>query len=149
MTGSWPSQPPDDAQIRDAVYPVLLKCRILELFVILSRYFPQYFSNNVKPGDPYYESSGIKHMQEALRFLEHNYDQAITLSGLAESVNLSRFYLSRLFKRTTGMNFNEYLNRMRVNKAEEILKSTRKAVIDIALSISFSYDLFPFPSYSQ
>ena len=88
-------------------------------------------------------------MQEALRFLEHNYDQAITLSGLAESVNLSRFYLSRLFKRTTGMNFNEYLNRMRVNKAEEILKSTRKAVIDIALSISFSYDLFPFPSYSQ
>ena len=44
-----------------------------------------------------------------------------TLSQVVEHVHLSRFYFCKLFKRTTGMTFTEYVSRVRVEKAKTLL----------------------------
>ena len=56
----------------------------------------------------------------ATQYIGENYSQKITLEGLAKMVYLSPAYLSRVFKQETGMNFNEYLNRVRIQKAQEL-----------------------------
>ena len=57
--------------------------------------------------------------------------------GLAKMVYLSPAYLSRVFKQETGMNFNEYLNRVRIQKAQELLRIREIRMTDISLMVGF------------
>ena len=52
-------------------------------------------------------------------------------------VYLSPAYLSRIFKQETGVTFNEYLNRVRVNKAKELLRRRELRMTDISLAVGY------------
>ena len=128
----------EEIKIRDSSYPIFLKCRMMALFAILMREMPEFVHLVTQNNGKYYEPSEVKPMQEALQYLERNYTQDITLEYLSSEVNLSKFYLSRLFKRTTGMNFNEYLNRIRTDRAEQMIRNSRKPIIEIAFENGFN-----------
>lgn len=120
------------------MYSQFTDLRIFELFLTLFRSFPDYYadskSNPAGSNAPAY----IKPMQIALQYLEENYAQDITLEQISKHANLSRFYFSRLFRKATGMNFNIYLNRIRVDNSEILIKNTRKPIIEIAYETGFS-----------
>lgn len=82
--------------------------------------------------------SSMKVMQAVLDYLETNYASVITLEDAAKQADMSLFYFSRFFKSTTGMSYISYLNHIRVNKAEEMLLTTDKSIIDIALDCGFT-----------
>jgi AraC-like DNA-binding protein len=119
------------------LYPQFTDLRIFELFLALFRQLPSYYADSVRNPDDFQTASDIKPMQKALTYLEENHAQEITLEQISSEVNLSRFYFSRLFRKTTGMNFNVYLNRIRADKAEELIRSTRKSIIEIAYETGF------------
>ena len=77
-------------------------------------------------------------MRESIRYLESNYMNSITLEDAARNVNLSSYYFSRLFKKISGMNFKQYLNSIRVEKAESKIKNTGMPITDIALECGFN-----------
>ena len=52
-------------------------------------------------------------------------------------VYLSPAYLSRIFKQETGVTFNEYLNRVRLNKAKELLRRRELRMTDISLAVGY------------
>lgn len=84
--------------------------------------------------------SGAKHAKVihfCTQYIGENYSQKITLDGLARMVYLSPAYLSRIFKQETGMNFNEYLNRVRIQKAQELLLVREIRMTDISLMVGF------------
>lgn len=67
-----------------------------------------------------------------LEFLYENYNKDISLNDFAEHFNLSPGYVGKLFKRSVGENFKDYLNIYRVQKAKELLLDPKLKVSDVA-----------------
>ncbi|KKC47220.1 hypothetical protein VE23_08750 [Paenibacillus sp. D9] len=59
-----------------------------------------------------------------LAYLGENYAKSLSLKDAAARLSMSEAYLSTLFKRETGMNFTDWVNRLRIEKASEYLKKT-------------------------
>lgn len=71
----------------------------------------------------------------AIRFIEQNYYLDIDVDMLCEHVNYSRSYLSRTFKNETNMTIPEYTNRIRIQNAITLLKTSRMPIKEVALSV--------------
>jgi len=83
--------------------------------------------------------TGISYIENAVRFIQENFTSQITLSDVAKLNSISPEHLSREFKKETGFGFNEYLNMLRLQKAEALLKTERElSVSDIAYSCGFN-----------
>lgn len=68
--------------------------------------------------------------------VEHQADE-ISLGDVARAVNTSTFYFCKLFKKSTGLNFTEYLSRIRVEKAKNLLLNPNLRVSEIAYQVGF------------
>ena len=80
-----------------------------------------------------------KYVQKALDILEVDFTHDITLSALADKFSISTEHFSRIFKKETGLGFNEYLSLLRLKKAESILKqNTNESISEIAFSCGFN-----------
>lgn len=75
---------------------------------------------------------------ELLSYIEKNCHERLTVENLAKQCCYSEEHFSRSFKKYTGKNFTEYINRCRINKAAELLVKTEMAVEDIFLECGFS-----------
>lgn len=71
-------------------------------------------------------------------YVEKNYMQDIYLKTVAEKSGMSYAYVSHMFSVKKGMGFNEYLNSVRVKKAEELLVSTSLTISEIAAKTGFA-----------
>lgn len=78
-------------------------------------------------------------IRKVLEFIESNYRNAdVTASMLCEKFSLSPSYFSRAFREVTGQNFPEYINRLRLEKAKELLgESTDMDISEIGLSVGY------------
>lgn len=74
---------------------------------------------------------------EALQYMESHLDEDLTLKMIAERVHLSPGYFSQLFKKETGINFIDYLQLKRVEKAKEFLVGTHLKLYEIAEKVGF------------
>lgn len=77
-------------------------------------------------------------VQKAIAFIQDNYHDDLTLSKVAGVVYLSPYYFSRLFKRTTGMNFTRYLTKVRIDAAKQLLKKGDRTVKEIAMEVGYT-----------
>ncbi len=107
----------------------VLKLYLSELIYLLARN-----TNNVD-GEIY--SSPF--VAETARYILENYAEEITLSSVSKIMNVSHEHLSRTFKKDTGLGFNEYLNLVRLKKADEMLRSeSHKSISEIAICCGFN-----------
>ncbi|MDD6347793.1 MAG: response regulator [Lachnospiraceae bacterium] len=60
---------------------------------------------------------------QALRYVISHPEKVVTLSEAARNSNVSESYLSQLFKKETGENFNTYIHHLKIDQAKELLKS--------------------------
>lgn len=67
-----------------------------------------------------------------LSYISQNYQHACSLSLAAKSLGYDYTYLSRLFKRKTGVSFTEYLNRFRISQAAYLLSNTSESISSVA-----------------
>lgn len=81
-------------------------------------------------------------IDNTIAFIIDNYASAVGLQEAASFLELSESHLSRLFKEVTGLNFLQYLNAYRINKAVELMRDPKKNIGDIATSCGF-----PTPGY--
>lgn len=78
-------------------------------------------------------------VRRATSYIEENYMNEVTLSKAAEICAISGEHLSRLFKKEMNIGFNEYLNLVRLKKAEQMLINEKgKSIFEIAFSCGFS-----------
>lgn len=91
------------------------------------------------------DSLGSRQRQElsyavriAVQYLADNYKSQIDLSDVASHVGLSPEYLSRIFKKETGINFVVYLNNIRLKHALDLLENTNLKVYEIAENVGYS-----------
>ena len=77
-------------------------------------------------------------MDEAVKFLESQYSQKMTLDALVLHMGYGRTQLFHLFKQHTGLSPNEYLVRFRIKQAKAMLAHTSKPIAAIAKATGFS-----------
>jgi transcriptional regulator GlxA family with amidase domain len=107
---------------------------ILELFVLLSRALKMEWENSIKSKSP-----KLKELIEiAENYIHTNFERNISLGDIAKYVFLSPSYFTRAFKEETGMSPINYLIKVRINRARELLEDTGLKISDIALSVGFS-----------
>ena len=76
---------------------------------------------------------------EVISYLKENYDKPISLTEIADNLSVSIEHLSRVFKKETGLAFVKYLNMLRFQKAEELLKNNDNLPItEIAYKCGFN-----------
>jgi len=116
-------------------YQMALRARLFDLMVILVRQVPmQHFSSREKNR----QISRLKKLDKVLDYIDTNYDKSITLSEISDIANYSPYHFTRFFKDTTGMTFNEYINSVRVKKAEEYLLDVELPVTEVAYMSGFN-----------
>ncbi|MNC36129.1 HTH-type transcriptional regulator YesS [compost metagenome] len=69
--------------------------------------------------------------------IDQQYDMPITINSLSEQVYLSPNYLRSIFKDKTGMTIHDYLTRIRLDKAKELLADGSLKVHDIAQRVGY------------
>lgn len=82
-------------------------------------------------------------VRKTIAYIYENYSESISLSNLAEKLQINYSYLSTLFKTEVGIGFSEYLNNIRLEKAKEMLDSGERKLKKIAADSGFvSYSYF-------
>lgn len=76
-------------------------------------------------------------VKNALRYIEENYTQKLTLCEVAEKTYVSQWHLSKLLNRHTGQSFSEILNHVRIEHAKELLKDPALRIGDISEQVGF------------
>jgi AraC-like DNA-binding protein len=77
-------------------------------------------------------------LRRALDFLEANLGEAPTLGELAKAASLSPRYFAMQFHEALGVSPRKYLMRRRIERAIELLRSTKAPVVEIALATGFN-----------
>jgi AraC-like DNA-binding protein len=73
----------------------------------------------------------------AKQFIQENQGEALSLGQVAKAVNTSAFYFCKLFKKSVGMNFTEYVCRVRIESAKNLLLNPNLRVSEIAYQVGF------------
>jgi two-component system response regulator YesN len=87
------------------------------------------------------KSGGITYsfiVKKSITFIQQNYTKNITLSDAAENAEVSHSYLSFIFKQETGINFNTWLSKYRVEEAKKLLEETNLRIYQVAERVGFS-----------
>jgi AraC-like DNA-binding protein len=74
---------------------------------------------------------------KARKFIAENSAEKVSLTKVAKAVNISANYLSEKFKLVTGVNFVQYVARIRIEKARELLKDLGLGISEIAFGVGF------------
>ncbi|MBQ4580134.1 MAG: helix-turn-helix transcriptional regulator [Clostridia bacterium] len=69
---------------------------------------------------------------------EHFSDSMLSISSMAEDFGFSESYFSVLFKETLGEPYSAYLEKLRLNKAGELLQSTELSIEDISQMVGYN-----------
>ncbi len=84
------------------------------------------------------QSPAIAKIMPAVRYAEENLSKDITLDDICRFMRIDKTYFCRLFKSATSGKFIDYVNFLRIHKAEEMLIGTDKTVSEIAYECGFS-----------
>ena len=71
-------------------------------------------------------------------FMADHIQDGFSLTRLAAEAAMSEFHFSRMFKRTTGKSPSQYFISLRMEKAQALLRGTRKEIIEVALDVGYT-----------
>ena len=85
--------------------------------------------------DCVFDMSNVKHVDviyKAIDYIKRNYMNKITLEDVASEVHLSPSYFSKVFKEETNSNFNQYLNKIRIEHSKMFLSDYSLSLVDVS-----------------
>jgi AraC-like DNA-binding protein len=77
-------------------------------------------------------------VETAIAFMKSNLTTHSSIQQLAAIASCSRARLYEMFKESTGMTPNDYWQRLRIDRAQELLRGSEQSVTEIALNCGFS-----------
>lgn len=111
----------------------------METFVQLMKFTSDICHSVAKRVDGQNHYKGHRYMLKAQEYITENYTNSeISLNCAAEYIGINSAYLSKLFKEEFNENFIDYINRLRINKAKELLNSTRITVKEVGYAVGFN-----------
>ncbi len=112
-------------------YEIALKADVYRLVLWILR-----FLHSKGDGDEIPEIS-VRKIEKVLSYIEVNFNREITVAQLAKCANFEYCYFSRVFKQITGYSCSDYLNRVRIAKAKQLLLNADNTVTDVGSSVGY------------
>ena len=76
-------------------------------------------------------------ISRAKEYIQEHQTENLRLGHVAKAVNTSTFYFCKMFKKSTGINFTDYLSRVRIEKSKNLLLNPNLRVSEIAFEVGF------------
>lgn len=80
----------------------------------------------------------LRPIRDARKYLQDHYNEAVRLEDVAEKLGFNSAYFSTLFKKETGKTFSEYLIKLRISRARNLLTDTSDPVADISEQVGYT-----------
>lgn len=103
---------------------IMIQLLLAQILIAISRLEQEKLENQSPVGSIY--------VKKAINYLHEYYDQDIKISQLAELLNIHEGYLYRVFKEYMHVTPNEYLTRLRIEKAKMLLTRTDIPIVEIS-----------------
>jgi len=83
------------------------------------------------------ENSEPPVIAKARAYIQEHQTEELSLSQVAKAVNMSSYYFCKMFKKVTGINFTDYVARVRIEKSKNLLLNPNLRVSEIAFEVGF------------
>lgn len=103
---------------------------LFNILILLYRSNPEAFAMKKNPED-------LNIIFAIKDYIDHNYNQPLSLEMVAESFYINKYYLSHQFKEIIGYGFKKYIQLIRINKAKILLQNTNFTVSEISTKIGY------------
>lgn len=117
---------------KNTSYELYIKANIYNILAFLYR------NKILIDAESFFDIKTVDKVLPILEYIDQNYQNLITLEEVSEILHLNPYYFCRIFKKATNSTFTEYLNFVRISKAEKLLASTSKSVMEVSLDVGFS-----------
>ena len=77
-------------------------------------------------------------LQTVFDYIHAHLDQNVALADLANAVSLSQYHFCRSFKQATGVSPHQYLTQCRLNRAKQLLLTTKLTITEIAFTVGLT-----------
>jgi AraC-like DNA-binding protein len=86
----------------------------------------------------YTVSDKERHVRKVMTYIENAFNEDVTLNDMERELHLSKQYMSRIFRKSTGVTIFDYLYRRRIEQAKQLFYMHRMcSVTDIGLQVGF------------
>jgi AraC-like DNA-binding protein len=128
----------DIEQLRDDYFSTrVLSQKEHEAMVKLLEIFAQHLSMVSNQIVVQQENAEPPVITRAKAFINEHQRDDISLGQVAKAVNTSTFYFCKMFKKVTGINFTDYVSRVRIENARNLLLNPNLRVSEIAYEVGF------------
>lgn len=137
----------DEYNHRDYGFELSIRTSIGEIFLWILRSWHKKgidlgLSNTLTP-------DVIERLQRVFDHIDNHYNEPVSTESMAKLCGMSYSYFSRFFKKSMGRNFSEYVNSIRVSKAEHLLATTDLPITEVALEVGFSTSSYFIEQFKQ
>jgi AraC-type DNA-binding domain-containing proteins len=137
----------NDTQVTDCIMRIIqeyfsrkigfelsVKASVYQLIVLLLR---GYVAKILSKEEFEEKTSILRRIDSVFQFIQDHYAEKISLSELAENVNISTCHFCRTFKQMTGKTTTDYINGVRLEKAIALLERKELNMTEIAIRCGF------------
>ena len=117
---------------QDVSYEIYMKSYIYKLLGTLYR------RGVLSDAETLYNKKEVQKILPVLSYVNANYAENLTLEEVSAKLGFDHSYFCRVFKSATGATFTEYLNYVRICKAEHMLHHSDDSIIAISEAVGFS-----------
>ncbi|MBQ6998458.1 MAG: helix-turn-helix transcriptional regulator [Clostridia bacterium] len=121
----------EEIENKNNYYESAVKYLVCELLVKMYREY--YVSAEVSS----YNSGKSEIVKRAAKYIGKNYARNLNIGEIADAVNVSKYYLCRIFKEVVGITMIEYANFTRCKKANRLISAGNMSISDIAEKCGF------------
>lgn len=79
-----------------------------------------------------------QYVQKALKYIQNNFSTDISLDLVAETAGISKYHFCRCFKEMTGLTYQSYLNRVRIEQAKRLLNDEALSITNTGHAVGYS-----------
>lgn len=120
----------------------MVKAHLIQIILLILR---EEYAQEQRQAGCHFDSMHKKYIvDKMILYMNENFTQKISLDRIAENMYLSPVYISKIFKEETGESPINYLIRLRLEKAKEILeKDDRSGIKEVAYQVGYE-DVYHF-----
>lgn len=120
---------------RETLYELKCASLVNQLFFYILNHLP---FHEISDKERISSKARGKRMQNITQYIDEHYSEKLLLSDIAEHEDMDLYYLSHFFKDNFGMSFQNYLLKIRCERARHLLILTDYSLLDISVSCGFS-----------
>lgn len=120
--------------------PLTAQLTSLRLLQVLCRLWHHALAGTQRDSEATYDLARARRVQimtQARQVIDERYGQPLGLDDIADAIEVSPYYLSRVFSQEAGFTLSNYLHDVRMEKAKNLLRDPRTAVSQVASDVGF------------